>query len=633
MKDLVTRIPQRLICSIIWLLPLLAIVGARFNLPGILLAMNILIVLVILGVGFGFIKGKYIPLSLFFIGLGLLWQTSLQTNNLVGTDIHTEYYYYNLAENGWDTTLRHTYNSAVGITVVAPFLHKVFMIEGMWTFKFLYPICLALTPMIFYFVYRTFLKGKAAFLAALLFMAFPAFIIEVVSITKFQLASLMFSLILLVAVRKDWSWKVRLPIGVLAGLLCSTFYYTFGYILFAYLIACLIILGIMRLWPWISGKFTLPYKGLLGVSIIVIGLACTYFGSVAQGDPLRTLVFYAQQNILTMDPSQSRYAEEVKLKREAIDKELSLYYKDKLAALENEPVWTQIGLAEIGILPGRDATEAEKNYLMRAGLGFDILKVDIPGKIFRLLQILTEVFIVLGCVVAFIKRKKIPSIILAIVATNALILFLCIFKPGFSALLNITRLYLITLYLLAPMAILGGYYLLKKVTKGLTIKILYIVLALYFIFSSGLAFEVLKRPNIESQSIPYSIGLSSYRIDICGLFTDNDERASNWVMENLPIDIFCFADLHGMELMYQWTHARVFHFPQNWLPQNLSLVPNKSWVFLREWNEDTKLVTSWSNTGLRSSISYDERGVTELLEGRKVIFRAGKAVVYGEKEE
>ena len=113
------------------------------------------------------------PYLVFLLGLAFLYQTTLISNGLVGTDIHTEYYFYRAALDGWDTSIAHAYNTAIGTTVIAPFLTNVFRIPGYWIYKAVFPLLFAFVPVILFIIYRKEFGDKVAFLGTLFFITLP----------------------------------------------------------------------------------------------------------------------------------------------------------------------------------------------------------------------------------------------------------------------------------------------------------------------------------------------------------------------------------------------------------------------------------------------------------------------------
>ena len=131
-------------------------------------------------------KSKLIVLTLLSISLSLVLNVTLISNYLVGTDIHTEYYYYSLARYNWDYTISHSYNSSIALVIIAPLVSKLFNTDGYWIFKILFPIMFSLVPVLLYFTFNEFMEKKKSFLASFMFIAFPSFMLVGVNLVKLQ---------------------------------------------------------------------------------------------------------------------------------------------------------------------------------------------------------------------------------------------------------------------------------------------------------------------------------------------------------------------------------------------------------------------------------------------------------------
>ena len=110
------------------------------------------------------------------------------------------------------------------------------------------------------------------------------------------------------------------------------------------------------------------------------------------------------------------------------------------------------------------------------------------------------------------KREKFDSEYFLLIFVNMIFLLSAIIVPGFSNILQMGRLYEITLLFLSPLFVLGGEALFKKILS-LSIKkekkkeiystiLISIVLVVFFFFRTGLVYEIADDP------VPSSISLS-----------------------------------------------------------------------------------------------------------------------------
>jgi len=283
------------------------------------------------------------------------------------------------------------------------------------------------------------------------------------------------------------------------------------------------------------------------------------------------------------------------------------------------------------IPPASAQVVTQQEPVIQTALGLDFLKATVEGKVFRIFQILTEVFIAvgfIGMVVRYRKEKRFPLEYMALCGAGIILLLACIILPDFSRLINMTRFYHLTLYFIAPLVVVGGVYILAPWFKKKAVTIITVGLLLpYFLFTSGFVFEVMKKPDISTINIPYSIALSHQRIDIAGIYTEDDYKALAWVDEHRG-DARVFTDIHGAILMLEWVmiDREIDH-----IPLDVSTVPDDAWILLREWNQEQRMITYHAGIGLRKSISYDELGIDGLLEDRPVLYHNSQSSIYGGK--
>jgi len=576
------------------------------NVP--LLLIMVMVICVGVGlVGFGKLDKKVYPILLGSIGVSLLYQTTLYSPYMIGTDIHQEYYYFRLAYNGWDVNIPHNYNSALGITVLAPLLSKILHIDGAWVFKVIYPAIFSLTPVILYYAFRKILDEKSAFLSSFFFLSMPVWSLEAVSISKLQLAGPLLALMVFLGV-SDLRGRKKAALAILTGVGLAVIYYTISFLLLLYLSIGVVFLAIVRVLPRIKTSDKLPLEGLIVTLVITAVLSLTYFGVLGIGTPLKTFAYYSYSVIGGINP--------VVLSPTSVSPEV---YASSTA------------LKTPGDTPDRNA-------ILRAVTGLDFFETTLPGKLFRLSQLTTGILILLGIVYLAKNYGKIPEAYLLFVGVALLVLLLGALKPGFSSLMGMTRLYHASLYILAPLLVIGGIFLFKKktgpvVTCGILIP--------YFLLTSGFVFEITKVLDIESLDLPYSIALSSYRIDVVGIYEKEDEAAVEYLISTfdskypeekpgyttITKNRHIYADLPGMEFLYEFPEvgsSRAFSFPQG-------PISNDSYVFLRKWNVDNRKITYGISTGLRKSYTYEEIGIDKLLEGRLLLYDGG-AQIYGPNE-
>ncbi len=591
----------------------LSISGARFQIPNFTMAMIVLICVILALVAFKKIKTGF-PFLIYMAGLALLYQTTLLSNFIIGTDIHSEYYFAHLTETTgfWNWTLPHSYNSAMASVFILPTIGKATGIGTLWTFKIIAPIFFAFVPFLLYYVFKSQFGMKTAFFSAMFFIIMPAYAMEVAGITRQQSAELMFAIMLTIMVAGKFGLKYKIPAIIGLSILTIIFHYSLFLIILAYFaIAVLILIGFKNR--------TIPLKWIVATFGILLIVGIGYFGTVSSGIPLKSMSWLGQSQIYRISLG------------------IGQQFNPPWAPLVEEP--TSEPLRPSSLPPeintayvaqaNRPTTFADHESMMQTALGMDIATASPAGKTFRVFQIATQVLLVLGTILIIARRKQLSPEYFAFCMGSVMILFLCFAVPGFSAMLNASRFYHIALILLSPAIIIGGL----KIVKRYEIFALAILIP-YFILSSGFVFEAKKSITIDKLDVPFSTALSYQRLDLGGVFTENDIAVRDYAWEHKLLPIY--SDLYGELILEEsygldgWGEGLMYlPFASGLLDSEEELVLPDTYIFLRERNTQTQTLTFWHGPGLRKSYTYEEFGLTRELENRPVLFQIGDAVIYG----
>ena len=560
----------------------------------------ILISLAVISAAFGkFITPGLFPFAIFIISLCLLYQTTLISPYLIGTDIYIEYQFAQLAlsHGVWASSTPGTINSCLSIVIMAPVYSQILNLDIAHLFKILYPLFFSMVPLLLYRTFRMQIGPNKAFLAAFFFMAVPTFSLEITSICRQQIAELFLALAILLLVERRLQFKPKLTMLIVFTLALAVSHYALGFINFGYFGLMLVFVIIMRsnwfrqAWAWLTqrtgglpeyikepGAGGLPLSILFTTVIVYLILGITWYGLTASGSSLQFL-----------------------------GATLSSQFIDTVRA-----VFVFFGQVHLNV----STASAQGNALIQTALGLDFSQVSLPGKIFRILQYLTQFFILIGCVRLLIKpgdlKFRIEYIALSLVGVG--VLAACIVLPDFAARLNVTRWYHIALITLAPFCILGaeavwdgGRYLWYKFSRAGNIPVLnggtaftatvtIAILIPYFIFTSGITYEITGQQETEKLDLPYSIALSASRTDIVRIYNDRDWRASQWLHEQNENDLTIYTDYHALMILFY----EDFKVPADLVPSDKELqIP--SYIYLTTWNNHTGELTSFDlgKPGLR----------------------------------
>ena len=648
--------PSNLLLILVFLLNISGalIIYAYGNNVILMMSTIIITILVSLAVFCKFLKQRDYPLAITVIAISILYQVTLVSPNLIGIDIHGEYYFQRLVvDNGyWDATITHLYNSALSVVILAPIYSIILHTDTSWIFKVIYPLFFALVPLALYRFYQHQIGANKAFLAAFFFVIVPVFSLEIIAITRQQIAELFFALFLLLIIDNKLSQGQKFTLAAIFILSITLSHYSTAAVFFVYVALGWLLLILTnnlwfkKLWRKINRKErqlpetqpspqAFPFK-LFSV-LLVLFIVCTffYYGWAASGRPLEKIIQIASGQIETITtetllliPVQPKTSIEP-----AAEPTSPTEPGDGAPAGPEEPVKPS--------RPSRLFDLTRREGLVKAAVGLDFGSVSTQGKVFRIFQYITQIFIIVGFIMLLFKRRRLgfsrEHIVFSLV--SVLILAACIFSPGFSSTMNATRIYHLTLFILAPVFILGGESIwmgIRSLFRKVKLNTNYIdeqtsfnifilaVLIPYFLFTSGFIFEITKQKVIDSLDTPFSYALSSYRVDIGGVANSKDLICTDWLAMHLVNEHYLYADLHGSLLIEDYPLLAHKRRP---LPSNIEELSNDNYVFLRTWNIESQSITKWAGIGLRRQISLEESGLIPYLMSRNKIYDNGGSQV------
>jgi len=591
------------------------------------------IILSVILVTFDKINEKQYPVLVFCICLGMVYQMTLISNYIVGTDIHYEHYFalstYNTGV--WDSAVGHSYNAATSVTVLIPVLARILHIPLEWAFKVIPPLFLAGIPVISYLIFRKEFGGKVAFLSAFFLISMPTIALELSGLAKQSIGELFLIMCLgLIAYNiYNLKWARYALIGMLA-LLTVVSHYSMGGVLICFLIGTTVLLLagklVLKVMPSFALRPSINNGYLSAIFAVFMILTVLFYGWAAQGAAWLDITGSAAW--LAKVPYPVEYVH--------IPKEIP----DAIDHIAVPP--------DVGISPGAEQFKPDGTPVIsddnlwtwpepavKAAIGLDFFDVPLLPKLFRIFQFLTQLLIVIGVAAIFWRHKRHNLTYLILLALSGMMLALMVFTPGFSSLLNASRLYNLVLLFMAPAIIVGGKLILRNY-KAIVIG----VLIPYFIFTSGVVYELTGSTNLHSVTVPYSHALSAARTDSTGLFTDNDMAARDWVADNAAYPVY--GDLWGSTAVLEKQTNLSFEVNRQmkdklvvvlWIFEGrFNIIPNDCHILLRERNTENRELTYLLGVGLRAIRSYDEVGFDKDIADRPIVFQAGNAIVYGPKE-
>lgn len=168
-----------------------------------------------------------------------------------------------------------------------------------------------------------------------------------------------------------------------------------------------------------------------------------------------------------------------------------------------------------------------------------------------------------------------------------------------------------------------------KLTTLISTLILFIP---YFVFNSGMVFEIAKLEPTGFIDVPYSIALSGHRVDLAGLFTKEDVEAVDWLKGNIGNGVV-YSDANGVKLLIQRMGITMDMDLGTSLAGKIRLLEKMKpdaggYIYMRKWNVDTNTFTFQGEYASR--VSYDIKDL-EMIDSKlskgEVVFDNGARIV------
>jgi uncharacterized membrane protein len=359
-----------------------------------------LIILIIIVVSTNKVPVKFYWIGVLTISAILVYSTTLLGSSVVGSDIQGELRAARNAMAGVPLfgDIENQNATSLVTVMLAPALGR--FIDIVWVFKVILPIFLIFVPVVLYFAYKGQFGEQNAFYSAVFFSIMPTFSLEIATIVKSMVAELFFAVMILAVVGK-MKWKLPIIIICVLGMIVS--HYTIALAALAYLTGILGIRIVLYKW-WKNAETPLT---TLGIPLVIGVMVFAYYYSLYSSVDINSVVV----NIFSQAWSS--------------------------------PASTVVTTHKVDSLVN--------NYpaIVKVALGMDFFDATLWGKMFRIVQIVTQASIVIGAALIIFKSTFSAEFKAGIICSLILV-GLCVVAPGFSNILNMTRFYHIALFFLAP---------------------------------------------------------------------------------------------------------------------------------------------------------------------------------------
>lgn len=450
------------------LLPFIAIIGTFVvnyldnNL--ILIILLLLMAFIVILFAFNKIPTSIFAFTIFTMSLALLYHNSLISNYIWGADIHREFYFANLViENGlWNSKINNNYNAMISITNLAPLLSLFSGISLTYIFKVVYPFIFSLVPVGLYKIFEKQTTPKISFLGTFFFISLFVFFTEMLALARQEIAELFLVLILLIIVNEKINGMKMHLLMIIFGFSLIVSHYGLSYLFISFLIPFLFYIVFERF----NNKSESLYFSTTFIILLIV-FTLTWYIYVSQASIFESLVNIGNQ------------------------------------------------------ITGSISTDLFNTQSVQ-GLNLAQEKLSPLHQISKYLHFLTQGLILIGFFAVIFKRAYNFTTEFKILLISSLgLLILSLAVPYLSSALNTTRVYQISLIFLAPLCIIGVITLFNFLKYKISffnkiwsnpIKITSIILVVFFLFNTGLIYE-LTNDNPISISISQKSAENSKNIE------------------------------------------------------------------------------------------------------------------------
>jgi len=465
-----------------------------------------------------------IKLSLYSSAISLLFANSLRSHFLVGWDIHQEYLVFQNTNllNYWDiNALRTAYNACLSITILPTTIHQLTGVPPMDVFRIIYPLIIALIPVIVYQIGTRITGSKVAYIGGFLFLIQNQFMAQLPALLRQSIAFVFFALMIDFILRININPKYKKWAILLSGIGVIWSHYSTTYIMMTLLTTAKIIsMLINKRWPSKNVINSLSYKTLIGLFILA------FSWNVLITDTASGLIHTIQKVLVNIGDTftlenKSDMVKSVFYQKSNNSAAVNEYFTKTLQRLQNKETFENYKINPISLDTGRQ-----------------LLRTDPVAVYFHfVIPWVFRVAIIVGTVFLFIAVIKQRRGTLAVSLSFAMFIFVLgiIVLPKISEEYNVERMLQQMLILLSPLGAVGLYKMfgaVKKIPSSIPVTI--IVLSFLYQSSGFIDHLVFGTSNwMFSNS-----GESYFRY-----FTTSEEVAGvKWLEANTPPNTLLYTD-------------------------------------------------------------------------------------------
>lgn len=564
--------------------------------------MIFLISLMALLVGIGKINSKYYSLFVFVISFSLLLHKALITNYIWGWDVNIEYFLANqvITNSFWDQNLPMNYNSMLSVMMMAP-IFSTFINTGLiWIMKIVYPFIFSLTPLGLYYVFYKQTSPRIAFFAAFFFMMQFTFYTEMVSLIRQQVAELMLVLVLMIMVSEQMDVIKRSVLAIIFGMSIIVAHYGLAYIMMFILSVSMIFLYIIDKNPIYTFKRYLAGSKLGNNEKHEINTKIKQYRSIIKNS-----------RIIITPPFVALFILFILI--------WDIYTSNSTIFQS----FINIGCSIIGNLYSfmdPNATQGLSLVMQQQVTPLRNLQKDF--------YLISQLFIAVGVIALLFGKegmkfkKEFKSLSLA----AFIVLMAGVFLPFFSSQMNTSRLYHMSLIILAPFCVVGilkifrlfGSFLklkpFSKISHNNIFTVISIFLVIFLFFDTGFTYQIMDKADVTSIALSATCDFPK--------FDQREVTSGNWLQKYSDDNTTIYADKNRASVLNSMVSCME-------IPAYFDLVNSTSYIFLGTVNIARNKVLISQMAGANIVIDEGYRAPDEIIKGRFRIYDDGGSYIYG----
>lgn len=573
---------------LLFVLPILSVIGALYVNKTILLLMIIIITLLYSSVfSTRTIPLKLCPFIILSISIALILHTSLISKYPLGYDVHLEHYVFKMTElkAHWSKIIpfaslaTSNYNSMLSVTILPTIYSFMLKIKDDLILKMIYPLMFSLLPLALYRIYERQTEKMVAFLSVCFFMsnATSFFGVEPLSLCKQQIGGLFLVLSVLVLLYKEMSPRKRTALLMIFGTALVVSHYVLSYFYLFYII------------------FTFIFLRKRGTKTMLSGSLVSYLVVI-------TFLWNTYVSVSTL--KQLSYSFE------------DIYYRFFL-----------------------DFFNPESRSSVIASLFTETSTITL---VHRILFYLTHIFIAIGIIKLILKPKEtsFDPEYRSIAILSMFIISLCLVIPHLGPVIQLSRIRSITLLSLAPFFTLGGKSFFSMIGKTRTffsnkmkkgshkgvkwdLRLVSVVLIVFFLFQVGFVNHV-----TDDKPISYSLDISrmkttnnpEVKIYFYDAYTpEQDVFSAIWLSKNVKETSLIYSDLGSRH--HVLTSYALIEYGRVSVLSNSTTLWRGAYIYLRHLNVVKGLATT--KVGF-----FNVSEISSLLNENNRIYSNGDSEIY-----